>query len=186
MGLKIGFTGTDSTGKSTVINKLAKLVSNGHTIKVLSIGDIARHSPYPVIEQQSIESSYWILKQVISSELTLQYETDVLICDRTVLDIWVFSMLSAINGLISHQALYLFSQEVRAWLRTYKVVFYGVIDNSIPVNVNNVPNGNLKMREQFEELLLIGIETFKAETVFVKLPSTLEERIALVRSALNT
>ena len=185
MSVKIGFTGADSTGKSALIRKLTELFSRENKVKVLSIGDIARCSPYPLVEQQSIESSNWIFEKVKSCEFTSQNEADILICDRTVLDILIFSKLSAIKGFISQSALECFSSKVELWLKTYLMIFYCVINNSFAVSVSNVPNGNLGMREKFEEFLMSEIQTFNTETVFVKLPNTLQERIVVVKAALN-
>ena len=186
MAKKIGFTGADSTGKSTLIEAIYLRLSNIWRVQSLIVGDIARSSPYPLVDQQNIYSSNWILEQVVISEVSLQRIADIVICDRTVLDIWIFSRLAASLGSISDNQLDSFRYKIRQALRSYHVIFYSVIDNEIPVKLENVPNSKLKIREEFEEILLSSVEEFQCDTFFVKLPSAPENRMNLVLSTLKS
>ena len=70
------------------------------------------------------------------------------------------------------------------WLRTYEAIFYGTIDNRVPVSMSNVPDRDLRMREQFEIFMLEGVGVFTGETTFIKLPHSSSQRIATVLAAL--
>lgn len=184
--MKIGITGTESVGKSTLITNLISLLARNYSVKALSIGEVARHSPFPLIEQQNLKSSHWILNEVKHRETALQNEADILFCDRTVLDIWVFAKLSSLKGIITSTELDLFGKEIHTCLKTYQSIFYGVIDENIPVSLSNLPNGNLEIRDKFEEVLLKGIDKFQNATVFTVLPNNLQERISLMVSRIET
>lgn len=186
MGNQVGFTGADSTGKSTLIKAICRRFEKSYRIETLTIGDIARSSPYPLVERQNIHSSNWILGQVKINELKLQRTADILICDRTVLDIWVFSKIAASLGHISVHEIDFFSCQIRQALRAYHVIFYSIIDDKVPVRFENLPNSNLKIREEFEDILLASIEVFQHETSFIQLPSSYENRIDLVISTLKS
>ena len=186
MEIKIGFTGADSTGKSTVIEEICRSFSEKYRIATLSVGDIARNSPYPLVDRQNIHSSNWILEQVQSNELSLQRKAEILICDRTSLDIWIFSSLAASLGHISDDQLNSFSFHIRQALKSYDVIFYSIIDNKIPIKIENLPSSDVRIRETFEKVLLASIELFWSETRFIQLPSSLENRVNLFSSTLKS
>jgi nicotinamide riboside kinase len=185
MGRKIGFTGADSTGKSTLIKTISLELKDDFRIANLVIGDIARSSPYPLVDRQNICSSNWILDQVQVLEFSLQRTSDILICDRTALDIWIFSNLAASLGNISSDQLNLFCCRIRKALRDYHSIFYTMIDDKIPVRAENLPTSELRIREKFEEILLSSIEEFQDETSFIRLPSSYKKCTDIVISTLK-
>lgn len=185
MGKKVGFTGADSTGKSTLIKIINPIFENNCRTETLVIGDIARSSPYPLVDKQNIFSSNWIFEQIQTQELHLQRTVDILICDRTILDVWIFSSLAASLGHISDNQLHSFRKKIRRALRTYDAIFYRLIDDTIPIRLENLPDSELKIRERFEEELLSSIKEFKHDTSFIELPTAHESCIDLIISTLK-
>lgn len=85
--MKIAFSGSHGTGKSTSVFELAhkmKLEYPGKTVGVFM--DNARNSPFGFNKNKPKEAQIWVFSNQLVNELTLSTKYDILITDRTIFD----------------------------------------------------------------------------------------------------
>jgi len=115
--LKIGFTGTHGTGKTTAAFILAsQLKKKGYDVQVLS--NTARSAPLhlPINEEATKESQLWIFSKMLKQEL--ESKSQIVICDRTLLDVLAYTKNACST---TAEQLETF---VRRYMTTYDVIFY--------------------------------------------------------------
>lgn len=134
--IKIGISGSHSTGKSTFIKRLEKSLYD-KSIKYKSVSDLAILCPLPILREHTVESTLWIASKGIADEIETEYKYEVIIVDRPVLDCWAYfnavcegqykkdnPKLQTLKGMISN------------WLPTYDVIYQTVIETSILIEDN--------------------------------------------------
>ncbi len=112
--MKIAFIGTHGIGKTTLAYELCNELKKQH-LDVGFIDEIARRCPFPINEGTSLEAQTWILATTIGRELELNKIYPNIICDRSVLDNYVylyhkFGHIPELHGLS------------RYWVRTYDLL----------------------------------------------------------------
>ena len=138
--MKIAFIGTHGVGKTTLAYELCNELKKQH-LDVGFIDEIARRCPFPINEGTSLEAQTWILTTTISRELELNKIYPNIICDRSVLDNYVylfhkFGHVAELHGL------------VRYWVRTYDLLF------RVPVTREYLqPDGVRSVAFEFQEMI---------------------------------
>ncbi len=114
--LKLAFIGSHGVGKTTLCYGLAA------RLKVFDLAldvvrEVARRCPLPINEQTSVAAQSWILHTQIAEELVAAERYSVVICDRSVLDNYVYLLLAAgrQEGL---------ERLVDSWMRTYDLLLH--------------------------------------------------------------
>jgi thymidylate kinase len=87
--MKIAFIGTHGIGKTTLAYELCNELKK-QDLDVGFIDEIARRCPFPINEATSLEAQTWILATSIARELELNKIYPNVICDRSVLDNYVY------------------------------------------------------------------------------------------------
>ena len=85
--MKISFSGTHGTGKSTAVFALAaelKLNNPNKTVGVFM--ENAKHSPLGFNKNKPLEAQLWIFSNQLQAEIDLSTKYDILITDRTIFD----------------------------------------------------------------------------------------------------
>ena len=113
--MKIAFIGTHGVGKTTLAYELCNELKK-QDLDVGFIDEIARRCPFPINEATSREAQTWILATTIARELELGNIYANIICDRSVLDNYVylyhkFGHTPELYGLATY------------WVRTYDLLF---------------------------------------------------------------
>lgn len=91
---KVAFIGTHGVGKTTLCYGLAAgLKSRDVNLEV--VREVARRSPLPINQFTSVASQEWILHTQIAEELAAEAHNGVVICDRSVLDNYVYMLVAA-------------------------------------------------------------------------------------------
>lgn len=125
--LKIAFIGTHGVGKTTLCYGLAaRLKARDHAVEV--VHEIARRCPLPINEETSLESESWILHTQIAEEIVAQHRYPVVICDRSVLDNYVYLLLAA-------RRLPELDAVVDSWMESYDLLVH------VPVVESPSPDG---------------------------------------------
>jgi GTPase SAR1 family protein len=112
--LKIAFIGSHGVGKTTLCYGLAaRLKVRDVAIEV--VHEVARRCPLPINEETSLAAQSWILHTQIAEEVVAQSRYPVVICDRSVLDNYVYLLLAAgrqagLEALVDH------------WLESYDLL----------------------------------------------------------------
>lgn len=113
---KIAFVGSHGVGKTTLCYALAaRLKARDVVLDVVE--EVARRSPLPINRDTTIAAQSWILHTQIADELVAASRHDVVICDRSVLDNYVYLLLASgrqpvLEGLVD------------GWMRTYDLLVH--------------------------------------------------------------
>jgi len=114
--LKVAFIGTHGVGKTTLCYGLAaRLKARDHAVEV--VHEVARRCPLPINEETSLESESWILHTQIAEEIVAHHRYPVVLCDRSVLDNYVY-LLYAARRLPELDAV------VDSWMETYDLLVH--------------------------------------------------------------
>lgn len=113
--MKIAFIGTHGIGKTTLAYELCNELKK-QDLDVGFIDEIARRCPFPINEATSLEAQTWILATTIARELELNKIYTHIICDRSVLDNYVylfhkFGHIAELHALSAY------------WARSYDLLF---------------------------------------------------------------
>ena len=111
---KIALIGSHGVGKTTLCFGLAaRLKSRDMSLEV--VHEVARRCPLPINEATSLEAQSWILHTQIAEELVAQARYPVVLCDRAVLDNYVYSQLA-------HGPEPRLDRLVDDWIETYQLL----------------------------------------------------------------
>lgn len=123
---KLALIGSHGVGKTTLCYGLAA------RLKALDLGvevvhEVARRCPLPINEKTSLDAQAWILHTQITEELVAAHRYPVVLCDRSVLDNFVYLLLAAGR----HAAL---ETLVDSWLPSYDLLVHVPIVDSLHVD----------------------------------------------------
>ena len=118
---KIGFIGTHGVGKTTLCYGLAARLKARDVVLEI-VHEVARRCPLPINEATSSAAQSWILHTQIADELAAAARHPVVICDRSVLDNYVYLLLAGGRATALDEL-------VRFWLATYdRLVYVPIVD----------------------------------------------------------
>lgn len=113
---KLAFIGSHGVGKTTLCYGLAaRLKVRDLALEV--VHEVARRSPLPINEETGLASQAWILHTQIAEELVAETRYRMVICDRSVLDNYVYLLVAegpqqGLDPLIDH------------WMETYDLLLH--------------------------------------------------------------
>lgn len=123
--LKVAFIGTHGVGKTTLCYGLAARLKARDVVLEI-VHEVARRCPLPINRETGLASQSWILHTQLAEELVAAARYPVVLCDRSVLDNYVYLLLAAgrqppLETLVD------------AWMTTYDLlVMVPVIDAPSP------------------------------------------------------
>jgi thymidylate kinase len=91
---KIAFIGTHGVGKTTLCYGLAARLK-ARDVSLHVVEEVARRCPLPINRGTTVAAQSWILHTQIAEELIAGARYPVVICDRSILDNYVYLLLSA-------------------------------------------------------------------------------------------
>ncbi len=124
---KIAFIGTHGVGKTTLCYGLASRLKR-RDVSIEVVHEVARRCPLPINEETSVAAQSWILHTQIAEELVAQARYPVVVCDRSVLDNYVYLLLAA-GRQDAVESL------MEAWIRTYDILVH------VPIVEQPAPDG---------------------------------------------
>ncbi|MFN7942323.1 MAG: ATP-binding protein [Thermoanaerobaculia bacterium] len=134
--LKIAFIGSHGVGKTTLCYGLAARLKR-RDVALEVVHEVARRSPLPINEATSVDAQRWILFQQIAEEIVAASRFPVVLCDRSVLDNYVYLLLAAgVDPLVEPL--------VERWLPTYNLLIY------VPILAAPSPDGIRAADPQFQ------------------------------------
>ena len=112
---KLAFIGSHGVGKTTLCFGLAaRLKARDLSLDV--VHEVARRCPLPINESTSLEAQAWIVHTQIAEELVAQSRYPFVICDRSVIDNYVYLQ-------IARGAVPTLDRLVADWISTYDQLF---------------------------------------------------------------
>jgi len=124
---KIAFVGSHGVGKTTLCYGLAARLKR-RDVALEIVHEVARRSPLPINEATTVPAQRWILLTQVAEELVAAARYPVVLCDRSVLDNYVYLLLAAGRDRE-------FESLVEGWLPTYDLLVY------VPVLAQPSPDG---------------------------------------------
>lgn len=145
--MKICVSGTHSSRKSTLSYQLAAYYKE-KGLNVRLIQEIARKCPLGINDDFSHESMLWIYHTQVAEELASRKDHQIVVCDRSAIDPFMYGMAKNFDGKDSHLLLTF----ARLWMQTYDKIFFVMPD--VPAIKDGVRDTNeefrLKVHEQFD------------------------------------
>lgn len=113
---KLAFVGSHGVGKTTLCYGLAARLK-ARDLNLEMVREVARRCPLPINQETTLAAQSWILHTQIAEELAAESTYDVVLCDRSVLDNYVYLLLAAgpqeaLDGLVEH------------WMRSYDLLLH--------------------------------------------------------------
>ena len=91
---KLAFIGSHGVGKTTLCYGLAARLK-ARDVSLDVVHEVARRCPLPINEETGVAAQSWILHTQLGEELVAGDRHPVVICDRSVLDNYVYLLLAA-------------------------------------------------------------------------------------------
>lgn len=136
---KIAFIGTHGVGKTTLCYGLAaRLKSRDLSLEV--VGEVARRCPLPINRNTTTAAQSWILHSQIAEEILASERHDVVICDRSVLDNFIYLLISS-----GHQPG--LEELINLWTASYDLLVH------VPVTSNPRADGLRSTDPSFQKMV---------------------------------
>ncbi len=124
---KVAFIGSHGVGKTTLCYGLAaRLKASDVPLEV--VHEVARRCPLPINRDTNVEAQSWILHTQMAEELSAVSRYPAVICDRSLLDNYVYLLLAA-------GAQETLEPLVGTWMKSYDLLVY------VPVVETPSPDG---------------------------------------------
>ena len=122
--LKVAVSGSHSTGKSSFL-RLVKQHLDIRNIQYTIVADMATRCPFPILKQQTIESSLWMISTSVAEEIAALNKTGIVLIDRPIIDTWPYLMAVTSHDLPGDSNAVLATYEciIRNWIRTYNIIY---------------------------------------------------------------
>ncbi len=89
--MKIAIIGTHGSGKTTLALNLIDQLSKKHpNISIGFLQEVAGRCPLK-INRGGLQSQIWIIQKQIVDEIELEQKYDIVVCDRSILDAYVYT-----------------------------------------------------------------------------------------------
>ena len=170
--MRIGFCGTMSVGKTTLVNALKELPEfkdyhfrTERSKHLMNLG-------IPLNTDSTLKGQL-----VFASERAAELMQEKIITDRTVIDVMAFADLS--ESMKDHEKFYL-NATLFYLIEEYDILFY-VSPEGVEIEDNGVRETNAEYRETVDEKIKSIVGMYRNDAITIK--GTVEERIKQVKNA---
>ncbi len=145
--MKIGIMGSHGTGKSTKALVLAgEYKINNPELNVKIVTEVARQCPFPVNKHTTKLAQQWIFHEQLKVELSEEFYSDILVCDRTILDNLAYSRWAGFVDLVR-----LCLPMALDWMPSYNKLYF-LRPNKPPAS-NGFRSTDLKFQADIDQIL---------------------------------
>ena len=171
--MKIGFCGTMSVGKTTLVNELAKLPEfKDYTFRT-------ERSKYLMDMGVPLNTDSTLKGQLVfAAERASELLCDKIITDRTVIDVMAFSALS--ESMTANEAFHL-NSALGHLVEDYDHLFY-ISPVGVKIEDNGVRETDVRYRDNINKKILQILDWRDAK--YTTIQGTTEERIKLIKTCL--
>jgi len=170
--MKIGFCGTMSVGKTTLVNALKELPEfkdyHFRTERSKHLMDLG----VPLNTDSTLKGQL-----VFASERAAELMQEKIITDRTVIDVMAFADLS--ESMKDHEKFYL-NATLFYLIDDYDILFY-VSPEGVEIEDNGIRETDAKYRDAIDKKIKSIIQMFRGNTITIS--GSVEERIEQVKNA---
>ena len=171
--MKIGFCGTMSVGKTTLVNALKELPEfkdyHFRTERSKHLMDLG----VPLNTDSTLKGQL-----VFASERAVELMQEKIITDRTVVDVMAFCELS--KSMEAHEKHYL-SATLYYLIKEYDILFY-VSPEGVEIEDNGIRETNAEYRDAIDKKIKSIVGMYRGNTITIK--GTVEERINQVKNTI--
>ena len=171
--MKIGFCGTMSVGKTTLVNALKELPEfKDYTFRT-------ERSKYLMEMGIPLNTDSTLKGQLVfAAERASELMQENIITDRTVIDVMAFSELS--QSMEAHEKHYL-SATLYYLIKEYDILFY-VSPEGVEIEDNGVRETDAKYRDAIDKKIKSIVGMYRGNAITIK--GTVEERINQVKNTI--
>ena len=171
--MKIGFCGTMSVGKTTLVNELKKLSEfKDYTFRT-------ERSKYLMEMGIPLNTDSTLKGQLVfAAERASELMQEKIITDRTIIDVIAFANLS--KSMKEHEKHFL-GATIQPLIKEYNILFY-VSPEGVKIEDNGVRETDAKYRIAIDKEIKSITQMFRGNTITIK--GTTEERIEQVKNAI--
>ena len=172
--MKIGFCGTMSVGKTTLVNELAKLSEFKNYTSRTERSKHLRDLGIPLNMDSTLKGQF-----VFAAERASELLCDKILTDRTVIDVMAFCELS--ESMTANEAFYL-NSALGHLIDDYDYLFY-VSPVGVKMEDNGVRETDIKYRDEINKKILSILDL--RDIKYTTIQGTTEERIKLVKQTIS-
>jgi len=161
--IKVGVIGVPGSGKTTVIEELKKILGIKFNIEILE--DISNKSPFDDNKETNFISQFYYFSTQINEENKFAINSpDILICDKTILDQWIYwnkYLIKVGKNEQLNEKDNILKIIYKYWINTYDIIFFMRIDsevNRLRNDGKNLRDANISNIEESEKLFLKTIK----------------------------
>ena len=169
--MKIGFCGTMSVGKTTLVNELAKLLEFKNYTSRTERSKHLRDLGIPLNMDSTLKGQF-----VFAAERASELLCDKILTDRTVIDVMAFCELS--ESMTANEAFYL-NSALGHLIDDYDYLFY-VSPVGVKMEDNGVRETDIRYRDNINKKILEILDWRKVK--YTTIQGSTEERIKTVKS----
>ena len=170
--MKIGFCGTMSVGKTTLVNALKELPEFKEYHFVTERSEHLRDLGIPLNTDSTFKGQI-----VFAAERSIELMQEKIITDRTIIDVMAFSSLSKS---ITEAKKFHLNAALYHLIDEYDIIFY-VSPEGVEIEDNGVRETNAEYREAIDKKIKSIVGMYRGDTITIK--GTVEERIEQVKNA---
>jgi deoxyadenosine/deoxycytidine kinase len=182
MATFIGIAGTHSTGKSTLVKRVAEEAKNrGISVQVVSdTATKARDAGFPILKNHTFESTLWIMTSVIKAELEAALKADLVLVDRPVPDAmgYLDAALEATSRSITSDERAYLENLTKLHSSRYALLLKTRLDETIELGVDRDPD--LIFRKEADRKIDSVLERLALPALNPNLPEATERLQAIV------
>jgi nicotinamide riboside kinase len=142
--MKIALIGSHGVGKTTLCFELAAALKRRHA-DVEMVREVARRCPLPINQETTVAAQEWILHTQIAWEIDAAASSDVVLCDRSVLDNYCYLVQTA-GSLRAWEAF------IDHWLPSYDLLVH------VPISERPAYDGVRAVDPTFQQLIDVLLE----------------------------
>jgi len=178
--IKVSFSGFPGSGKTSLMNEVKKILLLKY--KVESLDEITRKNPFDENQKSGFDSQlFYITTQINEENIKKSMALDYLLCDRSILDQWIYWKSYIADKEMSPQLEErhnILKSLYRFWIKTYDVLFLirGDLKEMEKRECNNeFRRSDLEYTQKIEEIFLKTIKEDELKIVEVWNNSTIDE-----------
>jgi nicotinamide riboside kinase len=172
--MRIGITGTQSTGKTTLVKELAKLPEFKDYKIACERSKYLNSLGIPLNHQTTIEG-----QTIFLAERVTELMQDAIITDRTVIDVMAFTQCARKVSVVDGDA---FAEYAKRFIPQYDYIFY-VSPEGVEIEDNGVRETNSEYRNQIDKTIQQLL--FKYVPTYYTIKGATEERIQQVKEVID-
>jgi adenylate kinase family enzyme len=160
--IKIAISGAHGTGKTTFLKSIKNELDNA-SIQCIFLAGLAKKNRLPIMRNQNIESTLWMVTEAIAQELDAGADVNlkVILVDRPVIDYWAYMKASPAFTESKDSPIYITLENlIRNWAATYDLAYQTVIDNNMKIEDNNSRDLDPEFRKGIEREMQAAVRFF--------------------------